>query len=860
MCQPTDTPTNHRDRPVRSTKMTSRRTLLLTIICIAIATSTAFAGDPPARVARLNYINGEVSIQPGGVNEWVQGNINRPLTSSDRVWADKDARAELQLGGAALRVDSNTSLTLVNVSDNNVQVQLDQGTASLHVVELFDGEVYEVDTPNVSYIVRKSGDYRFDVDNAGDTTDVTVLKGEGDATGDGPAVHLKKGERYSFSDGKSLRFAINHNPGLDGFDQWAMARADREDRAVSARYVSRYAVGYSDLDEYGSWETVGTYGPVWYPRGIAVGWAPYRYGHWVYVSPWGWTWVDDAPWGFAPFHYGRWVNYRNRWGWCPGPYGVRPIYAPALVGWIGGPHFGVGLAFGIGGGVGWFPLGWGEPFIPYYGHSRGYFENVNIRNTRITNITYVTNNYYGNQHGHDWNYAYRTSPHAVTAVSNDNFRMSRPTRDGFVRVNEHELREASFERNVGLRPTTNSVLGVHAGEHRAAPPATWGHPSRSEHGSVADAENPRPDRISRPNRDAVANGGVNSPNRENGRPYRSFPRPSDRSNPTATAENERPHGIPNPERVNPTTTNNAVSTPNRVPRLPDREDRPQNYGRPNRDVISNTPNNGVAHPTPAAEVPSRSYTPDRETRSVPRPREGQVVRERRQDSVGRDQADQAPRVREERSDPQQPMRSENRNEGMTRDMRPQAPPAREERSAPRAEPTRQAEPAHEARPAPASKPAPERPSRLERKVEEKNEGPRGSVSYPRPYGTVRAANYTSPAMPSNGYARSTSDYAPRSYNSPTNNMSATHSSSHSYSYSQPTYSQTTRSYSQSARTMSYSQPQRVASYSPQSRSSSYSAPTHSSNYSQSSSHSGGSHSSGGGNRGGSSSSSQQRRM
>jgi hypothetical protein len=26
------------------------------------------------------------------------------------------------------------------------------------------------------------------------------------------------------------------------------------------------------------------------------------------MSPWGWTWVDNAPWGFAPFHYGRWVG------------------------------------------------------------------------------------------------------------------------------------------------------------------------------------------------------------------------------------------------------------------------------------------------------------------------------------------------------------------------------------------------------------------------------------------------------------------------------------------------------------------------------------------------------------------------
>src|SRR3954467_13896031 len=186
--------------------MTSRRSLLLTIISIAIATSTAFAGDPPARVARLSYLTGEVSVQPGGANDWVQANINRPLTSSDRVWADKDSRAELQLGGAALRLDGNTSMTLVNVSDNNVQVQLDEGHTILHVAELFDGEVYEVDTPNVSFVVRKKGDYRFDVDNAGDTTAVTVFKGEGDATGEGPAIRIKKEQRYTFTGGKSLQF------------------------------------------------------------------------------------------------------------------------------------------------------------------------------------------------------------------------------------------------------------------------------------------------------------------------------------------------------------------------------------------------------------------------------------------------------------------------------------------------------------------------------------------------------------------------------------------------------------------------------------------------------------------------------
>src|SRR3954471_1997594 len=229
--------------------MSALRSFTLTVVAAIAICSPAFADDdPPARVARLNYISGQVSIQPNGVNDWVTASINRPLTSSDRVWADKDSRAELQLGGAALRLDGNTSMTLVNVSDNNVQVQLDEGHTILHVAELFDGEVYEVDTPNVSFVVRKKGDYRFDVDNAGDTTAVTVFKGEGDATGEGPAIRIKKEQRYTFTGGKSLQFTQNNNPGLDGFDQWAIARAQREDDSVSARYVSRYAVGYSDLD------------------------------------------------------------------------------------------------------------------------------------------------------------------------------------------------------------------------------------------------------------------------------------------------------------------------------------------------------------------------------------------------------------------------------------------------------------------------------------------------------------------------------------------------------------------------------------------------------------------------------------
>jgi hypothetical protein len=145
-------------------------------------------------------------------------------------------------------------------------------------------------------------------------------------------------------------------------DRWCSQRDYREEHAVARRYVSDDVIGYEDLDDYGGWRQVPEYGTVWFPHVTVVDWAPYRYGHWAWISPWGWTWVDDAPWGFAPFHYGRWVNVRGGWGWVPCPPRVvavayvRPVYAPALVAWVGGPHVAVGVGVGGGVNVGWFPL------------------------------------------------------------------------------------------------------------------------------------------------------------------------------------------------------------------------------------------------------------------------------------------------------------------------------------------------------------------------------------------------------------------------------------------------------------------------------------------------------------------------
>jgi hypothetical protein len=172
---------------------------------------------------------------------------------------------------------------------------------------------------------------------------------------------------------------------MDGFDDWVAQRDRRDDQIYAERYVGPEMTGLESLDEYGTWRTVETYGTVWVPRAVPVGWAPYRYGRWSWIAPWGWTWIDDAPWGFAPFHYGRWVVAGGSWYWVPGAYVRRPVYAPALVAWYGRP--GVSVSITSGSHIGWFPLGPGEVYVPGYNVSRRYVNAINVQH--VTNINHI---------------------------------------------------------------------------------------------------------------------------------------------------------------------------------------------------------------------------------------------------------------------------------------------------------------------------------------------------------------------------------------------------------------------------------------------------------------------------------------
>jgi hypothetical protein len=441
--------------------------------------------DPPGRVARLSYVNGQVSFSPSGTDDWVAAEPNRPITTGDKLWTDQNSRAELHVGSAIIRLGDMTGFSFLNLDDHTTQIRLTEGTVNVRVLRLGENEVVEVDTPNLAFNVLRPGHYRINVNEAGDTSIVTVRDGEGEVTGGGSAYTLHPGDQGVFSGTDNISPDVEPAPAEDSFDSWCDERDLREEHSAARRYVSDDVIGYEDLDDYGGWRPVPDYGTVWFPHVSVIGWAPYRYGHWVWISPWGWTWVDDAPWGFAPFHYGRWVFVGGAWGWVPAPPPVvavayvRPVYAPALVAWVGGPHFAAGIAFGggfaAGVNVGWFPLGPREVFVPSYPVSRVYMENINVSNT-VVNRT-VINNYYNTTIVNktvvnNVTYVNQRVTGAVTVTSPHAFTSAQPVARNIVAVNQAEVASApAAVRAPAVVPPKQAVLGAGAASNFHPPAA-----------------------------------------------------------------------------------------------------------------------------------------------------------------------------------------------------------------------------------------------------------------------------------------------------------------------------------------------------------------------------------------------------
>ena len=411
-------------------------------VLLALFQISAFA-DPSGRVGRVSYLSGTVSFFADPDEGWRPARLNYPVTSENSLWTDVSARAEVHIGSAALRLDEDSVLDFQAVTDDSTLAYLQRGSLNVRIRDYDKSDVYRITTPDGQFTLRSQGSYRIDAD--GERSRITVFQGRAKLDAYGASLTIEGGKTLVLRLAGEAPTMTFEPVATSDFDNWAAARDARLERRSVSRYVPPSMTGYEDLDDYGEWAQAPEYGTVWYPTRVERGWVPYRHGHWSWVRPWGWTWVDDAAWGFAPFHYGRWVHIGGRWGWWPGSYIGRPIYAPALVAWIGNGGWNVSYGVGSGPGIGWFPLAPYEPYLPGY----------------TTNIVYIRNinNFYGNRpvplHAPA---TYVNLKPGATVVSPTTLTASAPVASNLARVSGEAVAAQPASQSIALAPARGAAV------------------------------------------------------------------------------------------------------------------------------------------------------------------------------------------------------------------------------------------------------------------------------------------------------------------------------------------------------------------------------------------------------------------
>lgn len=408
--------------------------------------------DPPGRVGWLSYLEGRVELgRDDDGDDAEPAELNWPISAGDRLFADQRGRFEVRIGSIALRGDGGSEIGIRTLDDERLRIEQVNGSVAISFQNREQAEGTELHTPYGRVDFALPGDYRIDVRRRAGQLVVTAFRGAAYVHADGLSVAVPEGRRAEvFAGGGDY---LIRTARADDFDDWVGEREARDDRGrrQARAYVSPEMTGAEALAAYGAWSSVATYGVVWTPHVQPVGWAPYRHGRWAWVHPWGWTWIDAAPWGFAPFHYGRWVIINGRWSWIPGDHAFRPVFAPALVVWVGGSNW--SLSFSSGPAVGWFPLGPREVYVPPRHFSHRYAYRVNRPSVSERTIETVVRLSDRPERLHEQRFRHRDEPRAVTVVPERTLSFGQPVQRQVLQLRDRrEWRNAPVQVAPALRP------------------------------------------------------------------------------------------------------------------------------------------------------------------------------------------------------------------------------------------------------------------------------------------------------------------------------------------------------------------------------------------------------------------------
>ena len=334
---------------------------------------TALPGD---RVGRVSFVEGSVSWRGAAANARTDAVANEPVAAGAALRTAAPARAEIEIGADTVDLAEGTEIEIARLDDRMVEIAVPQGRVEIVLRQPGDGENVEIDVPRGGVWLQQPGRYDIDAGGQDRPLRISVFAGRARFAGGGTDIGVKAGDAAVVA-GTGPAAATTEPASPDAFADWCRERDWDETKLAAPYFVSPNMTGFDALDAAGDWQHSDEYGEVWFPTSLPADWAPYRQGRWNWVPPWGWTWIDDQPWGFAPSHYGRWALFGQRWGWVLGGFVADPVYAPALVAFLGTPGIGLSYAEGTGPAIGWFPLAPGETYRPGYTGDLDYIRRLN---------------------------------------------------------------------------------------------------------------------------------------------------------------------------------------------------------------------------------------------------------------------------------------------------------------------------------------------------------------------------------------------------------------------------------------------------------------------------------------------------
>jgi hypothetical protein len=355
--------------------MPNARCLVALFILLSIVWTGAIRAEEtlPSAVGRISAATGPISLRPAG-GEWGAASLNDPLIAGMAVRTAAPARATLGIGSAQIALSGATELEIAQLDAATRQIAVKQGRIGIRLARLGSGESVEIDLPRGGVWLTAPGDYDITAGTDQMPARVAVFAGQARFAGSG-IDRTVAADATLVLNARTPVAATLESAAPDAFVASWRPAPDAAAEAVVPRHVSPETVGWEALEGAGSWEQAAGLGEVWFPKNLPEDWAPYRYGHWRWVMPWGWSWVDDMPWGFAPSHYGRWARVATsstgadraeRWAWVPGTPAAPPVYMPAAVNFLGTAGIGLSCPDPIGTAVAWFPLAPGEAYWPSY--------------------------------------------------------------------------------------------------------------------------------------------------------------------------------------------------------------------------------------------------------------------------------------------------------------------------------------------------------------------------------------------------------------------------------------------------------------------------------------------------------------